>query len=91
VTLERAASQQLLACPLERSGDMTTEDSPLPPILTVDEVAELLRLDRKSIYAAIRRGEIPGVRRIGRTVRLHRATVLEWLAQGQGRAPRLKG
>jgi excisionase family DNA binding protein len=60
----------------------------LPPVLTADEVAEILRLDRKTVYAALARGEIPGARRIGRAVRLHRDTVLDWLAQGQGRVSR---
>lgn len=58
------------------------------PVLTVDELAALLRLDRKTVYAMVNRGEIPGVRRFGRTVRIHRDTVLRWLADGQGQAPR---
>jgi excisionase family DNA binding protein len=33
-----------------------------PQVLTVDEVATLLRLDRKTIYHAIAGGEIPAVR-----------------------------
>lgn len=60
----------------------------LPPILTVDELAELLRVNRKTAYAAISAGEVPGVRRIGNTIRLHRDTVLAWLAEGQARVPR---
>ncbi len=62
--------------------------SELPVVLTVDELGKLLRVDRKSVYAAIQRGEIPGVRRCGRSLRIHRDTVLRWLADGQGRAPR---
>ncbi len=53
--------------------------------LTVDELAELLRLNRKTVYEAIDRGEIPGVRRIGESYRIHRATVLKWFASSQGR------
>jgi excisionase family DNA binding protein len=59
-----------------------------PDVLTVDELAELLRVERKTAYAAIARGDIPGVRRLGRTIRISRASVLEWLGQGQVRAPR---
>jgi excisionase family DNA binding protein len=40
------------------------------------------------VYGLIRHGEIPGVRRLGRTLRVHRGAVLAWLAEGQGRAPR---
>ena len=58
------------------------------PILNVDELAELLRMNRKSVYAAIRRGEIPGVRRVGRTIRVSRDAVLKWLGDGQGRDSR---
>ena len=59
-----------------------------PTVLTVDEVARVLRVDRKTIYELIRRGELPGVRRLGRSVRIHRPTVLAWLAEGQGRVSR---
>lgn len=70
--------------------DIDAAHAPDPPVevLTVDELAALLRLDRKTVYAAINRSEIPGARRFGRTVRIHRDTVLQWLADGQGRAPR---
>jgi excisionase family DNA binding protein len=59
-----------------------------PPVLTVDELATLLRVDRKTVYAAISRGEIPGVRRIRKAYRIHRDTVLTWLRSGQGRDAR---
>lgn len=51
-----------------------------PEVLTVDEAAALLRMDRKGVYEAIRRRELPGVRRIGRCIRVHRATLVAWLA-----------
>lgn len=51
-----------------------------PEVLTVDEAAALLRMDRKGVYEAIRRGQIPGVRRIGRVIRIHRGTLVAWLA-----------
>jgi excisionase family DNA binding protein len=70
-----------------RSDDAGTG---LPQVLTVDELAALLRIDRKTVYSAIRAGEIPGVRQLGRTIRIHRGTVLAWLAQGQGRVSRSK-
>lgn len=60
----------------------------LPTVLSVDELAVLLRLERKTVYAAIRRREIPGVRRFGRVIRVCRSTVIDWLANGQGSVPR---
>jgi excisionase family DNA binding protein len=54
----------------------------LPEVMNVIELAALLRVDRKSAYALVARGEVPGVRRIGRTIRISRDAVLDWLRQG---------
>ena len=54
-------------------------DPATPAVLTVDEAAALLRVDRKTVYTAIRRGKLPGVRKVGRVIRIHRATLLDWL------------
>jgi excisionase family DNA binding protein len=55
----------------------------LPEVLTVAEVAVLLRVNRKTVYAGVKRGEIPGVRRVGGTIRVLRDAVVNWLAEGQ--------
>jgi len=52
-------------------------------ILTVDELAAFLRVDRKSIYSAIHAGKMPGARRLGRTWRISLAAVLKWMATGE--------
>jgi excisionase family DNA binding protein len=49
-----------------------------PTFLTVEEAAELLRVNRKTLYEAIRLGQVPGVARLGRTRRIHRDTLLTW-------------
>lgn len=67
---------------------MSDQALDLPVVLTVEELAELLRINRKTAYAAVEAGDIPGVRRIGRTIRISRDTVLAWLAEGQARFPR---
>ena len=54
-----------------------------PDVLTADEVAALLRVDRKSIYAAVARDEVPGVLRLGRLIRFSREVVLRWVREGQ--------
>ena len=59
----------------------------VPVVLTVDEVAALLRVNRKTIYDLVQRRELPGARKVGRCIRFHRDTVLHWLA-GQGRVSR---
>ncbi len=54
-----------------------------PPFLSVDQLAEVLKINRKTVYAAIERGEIPGVRRIGNTIRIARSAIEEWFKSGQ--------
>ncbi len=65
-------------------------EDPSPVVLTVDELAALLRVERKTVYSAILRGEIPGVQRVGRTIRIGRAAVVSWLNSGQGCVSRSK-
>ncbi len=50
-------------------------------VLTADEVAALLRVNRKTIYEAAQRGDIPH-RRLGRRLVFERGAVLAWLRQG---------
>jgi excisionase family DNA binding protein len=52
-----------------------------PVILSADQVAELLHVDRKTVYQAAQRGDIPH-RRLGRRLLFERATVLAWLRRG---------
>jgi|GEM_PF-848125 len=55
----------------------------LPSVLTVQEIANLLRVNRKTIYDAVRARTIPFAR-VGRLLRFNRDAVLHWL-RGQGR------
>ena len=52
--------------------------SEAPDVLTVDQVAELLRVDRKTVYAAIKREEIQVVR-LGRIIRVPRQSLGAYL------------
>jgi excisionase family DNA binding protein len=54
-------------------------------VMTVAELARLLRLNRKTVYAAVSHGEIPGARRIGHSFRVSREAVLAWLHHKQQR------
>jgi excisionase family DNA binding protein len=56
----------------------------VPEFLTAEEAAELLRVNRKTLYEAIRLEQVPGVVRIGKALRIRRAALLEWTA-GKGR------
>jgi excisionase family DNA binding protein len=62
-------------------GDAAEQIHYEPHTLTVDEVAALLRVERKAIYAAVQRREIPGAFRVGRLLRFKRAVVIAWLAE----------
>ena len=51
----------------------------LPTFLTVDELADVLRLNRNTVYEAIKQDQVPGVTKWGRCVRICRSTVVRWL------------
>ena len=51
----------------------------LPLFITVKELAQLLRINRTTVYELAQRGEIPGKINIGRSLRFNRDTVLMWL------------
>ncbi len=52
-----------------------------PTLLTVDEVATLLRTTRKAVYAMVERAQIPGVTRLGRRMLFRHDLLLDWLRQ----------
>jgi excisionase family DNA binding protein len=49
---------------------------------TVRDLALVLHCSERHVWRQIDLGLVPGVLRIGRLVRLHRATVDSWLAAG---------
>lgn len=55
---------------------------PIEEVLTVAEAAQLLRMSKNALYAAIRRGEIPH-RRVGRRILCGRTALLNWLAASE--------
>ena len=59
----------------------------LPVFLLPKEVAELLRVSLKAVYAMVERGALPKVQ-IGRGIRIRRDDLLLYL--GESRAPSLK-
>jgi excisionase family DNA binding protein len=69
---------------------MTTPET-LPEVITVPELAALLRVSKPTAYAAVKRGEIPGLIKIGNCLRLNRAAVLAWMGEKQGCVPRDTG
>lgn len=51
---------------------------PEPEVLTLDEAAELLRVDRTDVTELLEAGDLPA-RRVGTQWRLSRSAVLAWL------------
>lgn len=53
-------------------------------MLTPLELAARLKMSRKTVYDRIRAKEIPGVRKVGRHIRIHWSTVAKWISTGHG-------
>ena len=53
-------------------------EAPTEPFLSVGEAAALLRVNRKTAYEAIKARRMPGVVRLGRTIRIRRDALLRW-------------
>jgi excisionase family DNA binding protein len=61
---------------------------PASEAMDVRELTALLGLNRRTVYNLIACGQIPGVRRLGRRIVVHRGTVIRRLGNGQGSIPR---
>ena len=53
----------------------------MPFLLTVKEVANLLRTSRKAIYSMVERGQLPGITKIGKRLLFRRDDLIEWLEE----------
>lgn len=51
-------------------------------VMTVDEIAEYLRIPRSSVYKLAQEGRIP-CRKAGRRWRFHREAIDQWLSGGR--------
>ena len=60
----------------------------LPLLLTVEEVASMLRTTPTAVYAMVSRAQIVGVTRIGRRVLFRTECLLDWLDQNRAPSPR---
>lgn len=57
----------------------------LPPVMTVQQVANFLQISQSACYEAVKRGEIPTIR-LGNRMRVTRAELARVLAGGQSGA-----
>jgi excisionase family DNA binding protein len=62
-----------------------------PLVLTVEEAAKVLRIGRTAMYDAVRAGEVPGVIRVGRSIRISRHALERMLGLQNGHGPARNG
>ena len=53
---------------------------PEAELLSFREALALLKVSRNTLYRLIHTGTIPGVRRVGRAWRFHRASLIRWVS-----------
>lgn len=53
----------------------------LPELLSIDEVASVLRVGKSSVYELVRRKELPHFR-MGRMIRIPKKKLAEWIENG---------
>ena len=51
--------------------------------LTVEQVALIAQYDPQTVYRKAKRGEIPGLKRFGRSLRFKSSVVLAWTARSR--------
>jgi excisionase family DNA binding protein len=68
---------------LSQQNNEAGSPSSLPEVLTVEEAAAFLRVNRKTFYEAVRLGSVPGVIRLGRVIRISKSALISWV-QGNG-------
>jgi len=61
---------------------VTTEKSPAG--MSILEAATEAQVSTATLYSLANRGKLPGARRIGKRIVIHRETFLRWLADGMG-------
>lgn len=57
------------------------DEARVQELLTVEQMALLTQLKEQTIYRKAKKGDIPGVVRLGRTLRFHRVVALRWAAK----------
>lgn len=67
-----------------RKGRGTLSADALPTFVSVTWLGDEMDLNEKTLYERIRKGELPGVRRLGRRIRIHRPTLVAWFQRSGG-------
>jgi excisionase family DNA binding protein len=62
----------------------TTKTDTAPILLRDHEAAKIANISRQKMYMLMRAGDVPGVVRIGRCIRIHRGALMRWLNEQAG-------
>ena len=60
------------------------EKKELPDFLSVKELASYLGVNTNTVYGAIKKGKIPGAKKIGGRILIHRLTFESWFTSCSG-------
>jgi excisionase family DNA binding protein len=64
---------------------MVKQNLPRKPGASIPELAKDFGVSEATLYNLANREELPGARRVGRRILVHRATFEAWIAAGHGR------
>lgn len=54
-------------------------------LLTIDEVCDILKCSKPTLYAKHSRNELPGVSKVGKRLLFNRQVLLEWIASTESK------
>lgn len=83
----RRGSPAIPKQPDDDSSDSRSRLVSLLALLTVAEVATVLRTSTKAVYTMAERGQIPGIVRVGRRLLFRQDALLEWLSESGATSP----
>ena len=63
---------------------MTTEVRPKRTGASIPELAEEFGVSETVLYGLANTGQLPGARRLGKRIVVHRQTFEQWMQEGQG-------
>ena len=72
------------------SQNPAIQTTPYDPnrMLTIPEVAAILRTTRKAVYAMAERGQLPGLVRVRRRLLVRQDDLLDWLYRSRAASPK---
>ncbi len=73
-------ARRLAQEPIPDTATAVPDRPDAPHVLTVQESAKILRVNEKTIYDMVARGELPGAKKVGRSIRISRRVLMLWLS-----------